>query len=79
MKTLVKSVLRGSLTTPNSDIDMSASTMMDASYDRKRYVRKPAYVSCQTFVEAEAEPSQPRGARWARDTTSPTVTTPSGE
>ena len=42
---------------------MAASTMMDASYDRKRYVTKPAYVSCQTFVEAEAEPSQPPRAR----------------
>ena len=24
--------------------------MMDASYDRKRYVRKPACVNCQTFL-----------------------------
>ena len=38
---------------------------MDASYDRKRYVRQPACVSYQTFVEAEAELSQPRGARGA--------------
>ena len=27
--------------------------MMDASYDRKRYVRQPACVNCQTFVEAD--------------------------
>ena len=32
---------------------MAASTVMDASYDRKRYVRQPACVSYQTFVEAE--------------------------
>ena len=30
---------------------MAASTVMDASYDRKRYVRQPACVSYQTFVE----------------------------
>ena len=52
MKASVKLVLGGSLT-PKSDIEMAASTVMDASYDRKRYVRKPACVNCQTFV-AEA-------------------------
>jgi len=40
---------------------MAASTMMDASYDRKRYVRQPACVNCQIFVAAEL--SQARGAR----------------
>ena len=33
---------------------MAASTVMDASYDRKRYVRQPACVSYQTFVDAKA-------------------------
>ena len=28
---------------------MAASTVMDASYDRKRYVREPACAICQTF------------------------------
>ena len=61
MKTLVKSVLRGSLTT-KSDIDMAASTVMDASYDRKRYVRKPACVTCQTLLRHSFPDAAARGA-----------------
>ena len=51
---------------PESDIAMAASstTVMDASYDRKRYVK--AGVQFQTFVEAELSERLARGARHGR-------------
>ena len=38
---------------------MAASTVMDASYDRKRYVRESACAICQTLLRKSY--SQPRG------------------